>query len=81
MTKYVKVDWPESQKFSEYKECYIAIPNDREDYTPIGNIYMVPEDLYNKLTFPETYKNKLDALAKVKEEYSRANEYTITKSE
>ena len=51
MTKYVKVDWPESQKFSEYKECYIAILNDREDYTPIGNIYMVPEDLYNKVMY------------------------------
>lgn len=51
MIKYVKVDWPESQEFSKYKECYIAIPNDREDYTPIGNIYMVPEDLYNKVMY------------------------------
>lgn len=61
MTKYIKVDWPESQKFIDYRECYIAIPNDPTDYEPSGNTYMVPENLYNKvmykLQFPKKYEN------------------------
>lgn len=61
MTKYIAVEWPESQKFVDYKECYLAIPNDPTDYEPSGNTYMVPEDLYNeviyKLQFPKKYEN------------------------
>lgn len=46
---YIKVEWPESQKFIDYKECYLSIPNDPMDYEPYGNTYMVPEGLYNKV--------------------------------
>lgn len=61
MIKYIKVDWPESQKFSDNKECYIAIPVDSEDCETSSETYMVPEDLYNKimnkLEFPKKYEN------------------------
>ena len=61
MIKYVKVDWPESQKFSDNERCYLALSNDPTDYEPSGNTYMVPEDLYEevmyKLQFPKKYEN------------------------
>lgn len=61
MTKYIKVDWPDSQKFSDNEKCYIAIPVNREDYETSGNTYMVPEELYNEvmyeLQFPKKYEN------------------------
>lgn len=61
MNKYVKVEWPDSQKFEEFKDCFIAIPINRENYTVSGNTFMVPEDLYKevmyKLSFPKRYRN------------------------
>lgn len=61
MTKYIKVDWPDSQRFADNEECYIAIPIDPTNYEISGNTYMVPEDLYNevmnKLEFPKKYEN------------------------
>ena len=59
ITKYIKVDWPESQKFANYEECFLAISNN--PVCSSGNTYMVPEDLYdkviNKLQFPKKYEN------------------------
>lgn len=49
MTKYIKVDWPDSQRFADNEECYIAIPVDPTNYEISGNTYMVPEDLYNEV--------------------------------
>lgn len=54
MTKYVKVDWPESQKFMEYEdETYVCAES-------AGTLF-VPEELYNdvtyKLQFPKKYEN------------------------
>lgn len=59
MSKYIKVSWPDCQKYMDNKRCYIAISNDPTDYEVSGNIYMVPEDLYNmdKLEFPKKYEN------------------------
>lgn len=57
MEKYIKVSWPESQKFMEYEECYI-ISNIEGD-----SITFVPEDLYNEtikdLTYPKEYDTNL----------------------
>ena len=59
MTKYIRVDWPESQKFEEHdrgNECLICMTYDGEDSS-----VMVPEDLYeevmNELQFPKKYEN------------------------
>lgn len=62
MLKYIKVDWPDTQKFQEnlrYFECYFATNIDGQDdsYSSL----MVPEDLYEevmyKLQFPKKYEN------------------------
>ena len=54
MTKYVKVDWPESQKFMEYEdETYVCANS-------AGTLF-VPENLYDevmyKLEFLKKYEN------------------------
>lgn len=60
MTKYIKVDWPESQKFDGYEECFVVTTNNPWDRATTGSL-MVPEDLYNevmyKLQFPKKYEN------------------------
>ena len=54
MIKYIKVDWPESQEFMEYKEETFVCADSE-------NILFVPENLYNevmyKLQFPKKYEN------------------------
>ena len=53
MTKYVKVDWPDSQYFYDKGGCY-NVCNDPP-------LVFVPEDLYDevmyKLQFPKKYEN------------------------
>lgn len=46
--KYIKIEWPESQKFMEYEECYTISNTDGDSVT------FVPEDLYDEII----YKNK-----------------------
>lgn len=65
MTKYVRVDWPESQVYIDHprfkKECMLVIVMD--DAIPDMDVpsIMVPEDLYEevtyKLQFPKKYEN------------------------
>ena len=45
-TKYILVEWPESQKWIGHPDCYEAAQNDEvaEFFTPI---YFVPENIYN----------------------------------
>ena len=45
-TKYILVEWPESQKWMDHPECYLAAENDelREFFTPT---YFVPENIYS----------------------------------
>ena len=43
MKKYIKVNWPESQKFIDYEECY-NISNIEGD-----SITFVPEDIYKEV--------------------------------
>ena len=60
MVKYIKVDWPEYQKFEEHEragECYsCTVYGDPDIYA-----MMVPEDLYEevmyKLQFPKKYED------------------------
>lgn len=61
MTKYIKVDFPDSQNFIDNKECYFVISNDSAENNISSGIIMVPEDIYNevmyKLQFPKKYEN------------------------
>jgi len=41
---YIRVDWPESQKWFEYKETVAAFPDDEEDCEPIA---FVPNQIYS----------------------------------
>lgn len=56
MEKYVRLSWPESQKFMEYKECY-TIDVDHDTIT------FIPEELYNEITyknqFPKEYNTNI----------------------
>lgn len=60
MVKYIKVGWPELQRFQqldEYDQCYEYIGSSESNDWYI----FVPEDLYNevmyKLQFPKKYEN------------------------
>lgn len=48
-TKYILVEWPDSQYFIGIKGCYYAQPsiNDAEN---LDQAIFVPEDIYNKMT-------------------------------
>lgn len=58
MTKYIKVDWPDSQKFQDDKGDYSSEIYIADTYPPL---IFVPEDLYGevmyKLEFPKKYEN------------------------
>lgn len=45
-TKYILVEWPESQKWMDHPDCYLAAENDslRQFFTPTC---FVPENIYN----------------------------------
>ncbi len=45
-TKYILVEWPESQKWIDHPDCIQAADNDevREFFAPR---YFVPENIYN----------------------------------
>lgn len=45
-TKYLLIEWPESQKWIDHPDCYLAAENDelRQFFTPT---YFVPENIYN----------------------------------
>lgn len=47
MTKYILVEWPESQQYIGHPECFLCTPLDwnEEDY---NDAYFVPEHIYNK---------------------------------
>lgn len=51
LTKYILVQWPESQKFIGQEYCYPVIPVSDEEYL-LEQAMFVPEELYNK-----TFKN------------------------
>ena len=75
MVKYIKVDWPESQKFVEYPEVYIGIPNDHHK-SNAKCTYLVPEDLYNKVIIdskPNVYNTNIGTICCY-------NKYTIVKT-
>lgn len=51
-TKYILVEWPESQYFIGIKDCYYVQPsiNDREN---LNGALFVPENIYNNSTEPK----------------------------
>lgn len=64
MSKYIRVEWPEIQKFmdiSGWNQCYYGFSEDQEFDEDKPSCYFVPEDLYNKvmnkLEFPKKYEN------------------------
>ena len=62
-TKYLLVQWPESQSFIGVKGCYYVSIDDEEDYDlTLDQAMFVPEDLYCEVTgfihkFGKTVKN------------------------
>ena len=54
MEKYIKLYWPESQKFMEYEECY-TITNTKND-----SITFVPENLYDEITYKNQFPKEYD---------------------
>lgn len=54
MEKYVKLSWPESQKFIEYEECY-TVTNEEG-----GSITFIPEELYNEITYKTQFPKEYD---------------------
>lgn len=56
MIKYIKVDWPESQRFMDCKDIFLCAGALDDE----GSIF-VPENLYDevmyKLEFPKKYEN------------------------
>lgn len=56
MTRYIKVDWPESQDYiehSRFNECYNALILDKSDN--YANTLFVPEDLYEEIQIDKLY--------------------------
>lgn len=51
-TKYILVEWPDSQYFIGIKGCYYVYPfiNDAEN---LNGALFVPEDIYNNITKPK----------------------------
>lgn len=47
MTKYIEVEWPETQFFMDNERFSECIPCQVTEEHP--NSYMVPEDLYNEV--------------------------------
>lgn len=45
-TKYLLVEWPESQKWLDHEDCYLATGTNIEDLIS-GPIVFVPETIYN----------------------------------
>lgn len=49
-TKYLLVQWPESQSFIGIKGCYfVSIDEDEDDDLTLDQAMFVPEDIYNKI--------------------------------
>lgn len=49
-TKYLLVQWPESQSFIGVKGCYYVSIDDEEDYDlTLDQAMFVPEEIYNKI--------------------------------
>lgn len=47
-TKYILVEWPESQTFIGQEHCYPVIPVSEEEYL-LDQAMFVPEETYNKI--------------------------------
>lgn len=47
MDKYVRLDWPECQKFMDHPECYTARRNDSKNFGEDYFVVFVPERIYS----------------------------------
>ena len=45
-TKYILVEWPESQKWIDHPDCYLAAGESADDKF-FQLMYFVPENIYN----------------------------------
>lgn len=48
-TKYVLVEWPESQEFIGKPDCYFCQCNDENSFGALDQAMFVPEEIYNKI--------------------------------
>lgn len=63
MSRYVLVEWPESQHFIGVEGCYFCQCDDENSFGTLDQAIFVPEDLYCKTTghlhrFSWTVKNE-----------------------
>lgn len=49
-TKYILVEWPESQYFMGQKGCYFCQCDDENSFGELDQAMFVPENLYYKTT-------------------------------
>jgi hypothetical protein len=87
MTRYILVQWPESQHFIGVKGCFFCGPTSEDNCEEYDQAMFVPEDLYCKTTgmihkFDKTVKNKelQQILAKYPNDANVAVEYCDVKS-
>jgi len=62
MSRYILVEWPESQEFIGRPGCYFCQCNDENSFRTLDQAMFVPEDLYCEITgfihkFGRTVKN------------------------
>lgn len=50
MSRYVLVEWPESQEFIGKPGCYFCQCNDENSFGTLDQAMFVPEDLYCEVT-------------------------------
>ena len=48
MTRYLLVEWPESQEFIGMDGCYFCQCNDENSFGDLDQALFVPEELYNQ---------------------------------
>ena len=70
-TKYILVEWPESQKWIDHPDCILAAENDRlqEVFEPR---YFVPENIYNTKSKLPISNNKYEIWAVDKDGFTIA---------
>lgn len=47
MSRYVLVEWPESQEFIGRPDCYFCQCNDENSFGALDQAMFVPENIYN----------------------------------
>lgn len=87
MSRYILVEWPDSQAFMGRSDCYFCQCNDENSFGALDQAMFVPEDLYCEVTgfihkFGWTVKNGelQDILSQYPKDATVAVEYCDVKN-